>query len=465
MIKDRIMEHYDVLIIGGGPAAITIAKMTGQLMKTGMIRPEDHSMIYCAMPYAIEKVLPFEKTLKKDQIVEETGTVLIRDRASQVDFSLKDVTCETGLKVSYKKLVIATGAVPIVPPVPGADLRGVMTFKTEDDLRKLISLSEKGLSKAVVIGAGAIGIELAQAFNHVGVETHLVDMAERVLPSMLDPDMGSEVEEELIRLGINLHLRSGLVKIEGNEYAESVILNDGKKIILDSLDTCSAGGDGPEVKGIVVFAVGMRPETELVAGSGIMTGKEGIIVDENMRTSIPDVYAVGDCVQFKSGITGDTVPGRLATNAVPMGRVCARNILGEADGYQGFYNGAATKIGEFFAGSTGLNEHSAKGSFELITGNSELTTIFPNMPNTKKVRMKLLADRNTMKIVGAQIVSGLPVTDKLDIITLAIQNGLTVPQIRNLSYSSQPYQSYYPANNLIVAAADNMMKKLEAVIV
>ncbi|HQO00794.1 MAG TPA: FAD-dependent oxidoreductase [Spirochaetota bacterium] len=454
------MEHYDVLIIGGGPAAITIAKMTGHLMKTGMIRPEDHSMIYCAMPYAIEKILPFEKTLKKDQIVEETGTGLIRDSVSHVDFSAKEVTCESGRKISYQKLVIATGAVPIIPPVPGADLRGVMTFKTEDDLRKLISISEKGLSKAVVIGAGAIGIELAQAFNHVGVETHLVDMAERVLPSMLDPDMGSEVEEELIRLGINLHLRSGLVKIEGNEYAASVILNDGKKIILDSLDNCSAGRDEPEVKGIVVFAVGMRPETELVAGSGIMTGKEGIIVDEYMRTSISDVYAVGDCVQFRSGITGETVPGRLATNAVPMGRVCARNILGEADGYQGFFNGAATKIGEFFAGSTGIGEHTAKGSFELVTGTAELTTIFPNMPDTKKVRMKLTADRKTMKILGAQIVSGMPVTDKLDIITLAIQNGLTVPQIRNLSYSSQPYQSYYPANNLIVAAADDIMKKL-----
>ncbi|HQP49009.1 MAG TPA: FAD-dependent pyridine nucleotide-disulfide oxidoreductase, partial [Spirochaetota bacterium] len=155
-----------------------------------------------------------------------------------------------------------------------------------------------------------------------------------------------------------------------------------------------------------------------------------------------------------------TVPGRLATNAVPMGRVCARNILGAADGYQGFFNGAATKIGEFFAGSTGIGEHTAKGSFELVTGTAELTTIFPNMPDTKKVRMKLTADRKTMKILGAQIVSGMPVTDKLDIITLAIQNGLTVPQIRNLSYSSQPYQSYYPANNLIVAAADDIMKKL-----
>lgn len=191
------MEPYDVLVIGGGPAGITIAKNLGEKKKVGIVRPEDHSMIYCAMPYAIEDLLPMEKTLKKDALVTDAGADLIRDKAVAVDFIGKTVTTEKTGQIGYKKLIIATGADPILPPIPGSALQGVLTFKTEDDLRALMKLVDGGLKQAVVVGAGAIGVELAQALVRKNVETTLVDMTPQVLPNLMDYEMVEEAEEEL----------------------------------------------------------------------------------------------------------------------------------------------------------------------------------------------------------------------------------------------------------------------------
>ena len=170
------MTDIEVLIIGGGPAAITIAKNISNRKKVALIRPEDYSMIYCAMPYVIENIIPFDKSLKKDAIVTNTGAVLIRDKAIEVDFESKSVVTAKGDCYTYEKLVIATGAVPLLPPIEGSSLKGVFTFKTEDDLKSLLAYRDAGIKKAVVVGAGAIGIELAQALNNAKIETYLAGM-------------------------------------------------------------------------------------------------------------------------------------------------------------------------------------------------------------------------------------------------------------------------------------------------
>jgi hypothetical protein len=169
----------------------------------------------------------------------------------------------------------------------------------------------------------------------------------------------------------------------------------------------------------------------------------------------------GDCVQFISGITGEPVFGKLATNAVPMARMLSKNLLGDDRIYKGFYNGVATKVGKYFVGATGLTEALAKNRFDIVTGYSELTTTFPIMPNAKMAKMKLITDKKSLKILGGQVVSEIPVTDKVDIITLAIQADLTVKDLTSLSYSAQPYQSFFPANNLVVACAEEILVKLK----
>ncbi|MBN1958844.1 MAG: FAD-dependent oxidoreductase [Desulfuromonadales bacterium] len=446
------MKTYEILTIGGGPAAITIAKILGKKKTVGIIRPENFSMIYCAMPYAIEDIVGLEKTFKQDSLVTDSGADLIRDKVVSADFDKKTVTTELGETFGYEKLVIATGASPFLPPIEGIGYEGVFVFKWEDDLKRLNeAVKEKQLKKAVVVGAGAIGVELALALKHCGLETHLVDMVDSVLPNLLDADMAVQAEEELKAAGLELHLGSRTEKIVGDQRAEQVVLSTGEVIDLT---------DDENPYGIVVFAVGMRADVDIFRGTALEIGKIGIVVDSKMQTSIPDVYAVGDCAQFVSGITGELAEGKLATNAVPMARMLAKNILGAEREYDGFYNGAATRVGDLFVGGTGLSERAAGSAFDVIVAYSELTTTFPIMPEAKPVKMKLIADKKTLRVLGAQVVSGNPVTDKVDIITLAIQNKLTVNDLAGFSYSAQPYQSFFPANNLIVACAEDILSRV-----
>ena len=445
--RNKKMDKFDILVIGGGPAAITIAKTIQNKMKVGIIRPEDHSMIYCAMPYAIEGLLPFEKTLKKDAIVTDVKAELIRDKVIKVDFDTKTVVTEKTGEISYENLIIATGAIPVLPPIAGYNLKGVMTFKTEADLKKIMGLVDNGLKKAVVVGAGAIGIELALALNEQNVETHLIDMADHVLPNMVDYEMVEEAQESLVTSGIHLHLKSKVASLEGTEYVEKVFLDNIEPIIFDQ-------------SSLVVFAVGMKPDVKLFNDTDLEIDRDGVVINNKMETNIKDVYAIGDCCQFTSGITGEILSGKLATNAVPMGRVLANNLLGKNRVYPGFFNGAATKINDYFIGSTGFSERTARKSLNVEIGYAEFTTAFPIMPGAKKVRLKLIADKKTHKIVGGQFVSGTPVADKVDQITMAIQYDITLEQLLNFSYSAQPYQSFFPAHNLIVKATEEILNKI-----
>jgi len=407
-------------------------------------------MVYCAMPYVLEDLIPIEKTLKRDELITDSGADLIRATVTDVSFEKNTITLNDGSICKYEHLIIATGATPMIPPISGTDLKGVYTFKTENDLKLIISaIKEKRIKQAVVVGAGAIGIELAQALNSVVEECHLVEMAGSVLPNLIDEDVSRDVQDEMENLGISLHLKNKVTHIEGRDRVDRIILSQGADI--------SFGDD----EGLVVFATGMKANTDLFEDTELRLGNHGIVINNKMETNIEDVYAVGDCVQFESGITHEITLGKLATNAVPMARILAHNILGDDRTYEGYYNGAATKVGSLFVGGTGLTEEAAKNRFNVVVGYSELTTTFPIMPGAKHIKMKLIADKKTLRVIGGQIVSGSTVTDKIDIITLAIQNGLTTWNLTNFSYSAQPYQSFFPASNPIVACAERIIAKLK----
>ncbi len=445
------MKKHELIVIGGGPAGITLAKMLGK-SDIAVIRPENASMIYCAMPYVIEGLIPHQDTLKSDNLVTDNGGTLIRDEVSGIDFNGKKLQMKSGETYEYGKLIIATGAVPFIPPVPGYELKGVMGFKTEGDMNEITRHVDAGLKRAVVVGAGAIGIELVQALNDRNVEVHLVDMAESVLPNLIDGDMSISAREELENQGIHIHLGVKVTEVRGAEGAEGVVLDSGDYINV-------AGHDG--VGGLVVFAAGTRPEIALVKDSPLKIDHDGILINDKMETNLPDVFAVGDCVQFTSGITGNVTPGKLATNAVPMAKVLGFNLLGGDRHYSGFYNGAATKVGQFFIGGTGLTESAARNAgFDVVTGKSTVTTKFPIIPGAKKKYMKLVADRSSHRILGAQIVSEEPVVGRIDLITFAIQSESTAEDLSSLSYASQPHQSFYPAANIVVLAAEDIRKKI-----
>ncbi len=447
------MKHYDVITIGGGPAGITVAKNLGQHKRVAVIRPEKYSMVYCAMPYVIEDVIPIEKSFKKDALVTDAGADLIRGTVTRVDFESKSLTLEDGRRMTWEDLIIATGAEPILPPIEGVEKQGVCVFKTEEHLRVIKEMVEEhDIRTSVVVGAGAIGIEVAQALAKVTEQCHLVDMEEHILPNLADPEMVAPLEEVLAESGVILHMGSKVVRLDGESWVNAVHLDDGT--------TIAFGGSDDAPGGIIVFSVGMRAKTELFTDTPLAIGPQGIIVNDRMETNIPHVYAVGDCVQYISGITGEVVAGKLATNAVPMARMLCKNLLGEDRRYPGFFNGAATKVGSFFIGGTGLKEREAARWTEVICDHAELTTIFPILPGAKPVRLKLVAQRQGGRILGGQILSGEPVIDKLNIITLAIQKKMSLLDLAQLSYAAQPYQSFFPANNVIVACAEKILDRL-----
>lgn len=449
----------NVLIIGGGPAGIQAARLIQSQtpdIRVIVIRPEPHSMVYCALPYAMEGLFPLSKTFKSDQLILDVGAELIRDQASKVDFQTKTVETTKGQSIHYDKLFIATGAIPIRPNLPGMDLANVYTVKTaEDALTIMARLSgtadceANGLPEntqdnmvAVVIGSGAIGIEQATAYRNRGAEVHLIEMRDHVLPNLLDADMSTALHQELEGMGIHLHMNTSLEALHGTTEVEIVELGDGSRL------TLRPGRD------MVVMAVGMRPDVAFLNKTEIEMMPDGIVVDKRMRTSVPNVWAAGDCTAGWSGIDGKPLGGKLATNAVPMAKIAAKDMLGQSVSYPGFFNGAATVVGQWRVAGTGFTEaFAAQRGLEVLTSHGQTTTRFPMMPGAGEVKVKLVVERKSGRVLGGQIVGSEAVAERIDVITLAIQQGLTAKDLAEFSYSSQPWQTFFPAKNAIVEAA------------
>jgi len=447
--------HTDVLVIGGGPAGITFCRYLKSLkpqVKITMFRPEEHSMVYCAIPYAIEGLFEPHKTFKRNELVTDKGIDLVQRTVVKVDLHAKRVIDKTGDIYTADVIFIATGAKPIVPPLPGADADNIYTVKTQENMEAIIANIKNGAKRAIVIGAGAIGIEQAQAYHSHGMDVYLIDMASRVLPAMIDEDMADILHKILLEKGIKLILSNRVNRIEkeGN-LAKRIVLSNGEIINLNPKND------------FICFAVGMRPDIALFKGQGLEIANDGIVIDNKMRTKIPGIYAAGDCCQYFSIIDEKPISGKLATNAVPMAKIAARVIAEKDDKYLGFLNGAVTCVYDMRIGSTGFTAEAAKQrEIGAIIGWGETTTLFPMMPSAGRLRVKIIADIRNLRIIGCQIISTLPVADKIDIITLAIQQGLSLNDLSKLNYSAQPWQSFMPARNAIVQACENALDNFTA---
>lgn len=319
---------------------------------------------------------------------------------------VKNLVTEEIFEDNYDKLVLTVGSWPIVPNFEGGDLENIVLCKNYNQAKDITEKGKKA-KNVVIIGAGYIGVELAEAFEMLGKNVTLIDAEERIMSKYLDKEFTDIAEKSFKEHNINLVLGEKVKKFEGeNGKVQKVVTDNG-----------TYSGD------LVVLCIGFKPNTKLVEEKIDTLPNGAIIIDEYMRTSREDVFAAGDCCVVKFNPTGEDRYIPLATNAVRMGTLVARNINGPTIKYMGTQGTSGIKIYEECIASTGLTEEGAKLSgIEVETSTIEENYRPEFMPTYEKAMVKIVFDKNSRRILGGQIISKADLTQFMNTLSVVIQN-------------------------------------------
>lgn len=437
-----------LVVIGGGPGGLSAARFAKRLRPdwhVTLIRAQEKSVIPCALPYALDGTIRAEQFVKSDEkLLGGPGIELVVERVETVDADKRTVTTASGRSFPYDWLVLATGAVPIRPPIPGADLPGTFTVKDKPDIEALAQAGQTARSVAV-IGAGYVGLEVALAFQALGKEVHVIEIADRPLANVASGKPGAMAAEELAAHDIRLHLSRRADEILGDERVTGVKLDSGETIYAD----------------IVVFAVGVRADTELFRQIGAEIGRFGVVVDETMATSVDRVYAAGDCIEYPHMITGQPSYGPLATNAVMQGKTAAINITGGRRAFPALLNPSVTRLYEKSYGFVGLGPfHARDAGIEYVMGEFAGHTREPSFPGATPLWVRLVFRRSDRRLIGGEVVGGEGVAERVDLLTLAIMKEAVVEDLAAMHFSGHPPQTDVPARMSIVRAAEAALDNL-----
>lgn len=372
--------------------------------------------------YAIEVHLRHEVT----SIDTEAGVVEVR--------SLDDGEVRSE---SFDQLMVATGAVPVRPPLPGIDADGIFGVQTLDDgvaVRRAIE--ERRPRRAVIVGGGYIGLEMAEAFRAVGIDTHLVDAAPQPMAT-LDPDMGALVADALREFGITLHFDQAVKGFDVAAGRVNGIVTETQSLAAD----------------LVVLGLGAQPNTALAVAAGIPVGSSGALaVDRRQRTPIEGVWAAGDCAEKTHRISGQGVAIALGTHANKQGRVAGINLGGGYATFPGVVGTAATKVCALEVARTGLGEAEAtEAGFATESVVVESTTRAGYYPGAAPITTKLIVEARSGRLLGGQIVGCEGAAKRIDALALALWNDMTVEALLNADLSYAP--PYGPTWDPILIAA------------
>ncbi len=427
-----------ILIVGGvaaGASAATKARRTNENAEIVIFEKGEYvSFANCGLPYYVGG-----DVAKKDDLLLVTPK-LFKTRFN-IDVRLKHevlaihpekkailVKNEDGeYEENYDKLILAMGCAPVVPPVPGVELEGVCTVATVNDVEKIAAVVDSGISSAVVVGGGFIGIETTEALLKRGIKTTLVEMAPQLL-SNFDAEMTTPVERQLKRLGAKLILKKAITDIKGETSVENVELSDGKVIPAQ----------------LVIMSAGMKPRTALAREAGIAIGENGgIITNAAMETSIADIYAAGDIVEFKNLASGLSAMNPLAGSANKQGRVAGCCAAGGGVEYLGAQGTSIVRAGEITIAKTGLSEAEARRlGFDYYVTYNPVRNHAIFFPDQQYMIIKTIALKEDGKIIGAQVVGREGADKRIDVFATAIYAGLTVYDLENLDLAyAPPYSS------------------------
>lgn len=439
--------------VAGGASAAARARRNAEDAEIVVFeRGPDISFANCGMPYYLGgEIRERDKLLvaKPDQL-EGRHNLDLRTRTEvvRIDRDAKEVIArklDNGreYRESYDKLILAPGAAPIRLPIPGFDLPGVYQLRTLEDMDR-IKQSLDSAKKAIVVGSGFIGLEVAENLVHRGVSVLLLELADQVLVP-LDREMTAPIVEVLVSRGIELRL--------GDTISEVRSTTDGLVADLRSGESRQAD--------LIIVGVGVRPESTLARDAGLeIGGRGGIAVDERMRTSDSDIYAVGDVVEVRDVVTGGVGPVPLGGPANRQGRIAADDIFGKPARFRGAQGTAIVRVFDVTAACTGASEKSLKAReipFEKVY-------VHPNdhagyYPGAQAMTIKLLFSPGDGKVLGAQVVGGAGVDKRIDVVSMAIQAGFTVFDLEEseLAYAP-PYGSAKDPINMAGFVAANIVR-------
>ena len=425
------------IVILGGVAAGT--KIAAKLMRENrnyevfiLNKGAEISYAGCGLPYYVGHVIEEKSSLivhTPEKYTALTGAhVLTGVEATKVDRARKEVTAvhldtqETAV-YPYDKLVIATGASPIQPPIEGVNLKNVFFMRTPEDaisLRNLITIGD--IKRAVVVGAGYIGLEIAENLAKSGVKPVVLDMAPHVLPGF-DEEFATYIEGKLADAGIPVVTGVRVTGLEGDDGKVRKVLTDRKAYKAD----------------LVVLSAGIRPNTAFLNDTGLEMVKGTLLTNEAGQTKDPDIYAAGDCAMVRSAITGKPAWSPMGSTANINGRIIAQNIAGKELRYRGSLGTAVCQLPGLNVGRTGLTEAQARGEgFDPISVVTIVDDKAHYMPGASTFAIKLIADRGTQRFLGVQVAGPGAVDKIVDITVTAIQCGATLDQMDGADFAYAP---------------------------
>ncbi|SDF70288.1 FAD-dependent oxidoreductase [Sporolituus thermophilus] len=384
----------------------------------------------------------FFKNVKDIEVKTKTlATKINRDRKT---VTVKNLESGEETELPYDKLVIATGASPVKPPLPGIELANIFQMWHPNDAKAVREGLERGkFSRAVIIGAGLVGMEMAEALKMWEVDVAVVEMKEQVFPAFLDPEIAGAVEKYAQEKGIHIYTGEKVERFSGDGSVQEVVTD--KRVLPADL---------------VILAIGVRPNVELARDAGLELGVTGAIaVNEYMQTSDPDIYAGGDCVENTNIITGRKVYAPMGSTANKHGRVIGENLCGAKAKFRGVLNTVVVKVMDLNVGKVGLTERDAKElGYEYVTALIGGHDRPHYMPGAKLMSLKIIVDANTRRVLGAQAFGEAEIAKRIDVIATAITLGGTVDDLFDIDLGyAPPYSS--PIDNVAVAA-NAVMNKL-----
>jgi NADH oxidase (H2O2-forming) len=448
------MKQTDILVIGGSAAGI-ISAITARRYypqkNIVLVRKEKQVLIPCGIPYIFGTIGAPENNLIPDAVLQNNNIELVIDEAIDLSLTEKKVALANSEPITYDKLLLATGSVPLVLPIPGIDKKNVFTVKKDVQYLKNLQNELGNIKNLVILGCGFIGVEFAdECKKNRDINVTIVEMLDQCLQIAFGEEgckCCREVEDYLSKKGINIITGVKIDEILGDDSVTAVKLSNGKELAADAL----------------LVGVGVSPNIDLAKKSGLATSKGGIIVDTTMRTSDPNVFACGDCASKFSFFTGQPSGLKLASIATTEARIAGANLYEISRKNPGVVGVFSTALGNLTVAIAGMSEKGARQcGFDVVTGEAEAPDRHPaGMPGGSKMWVKLVVNKVNGELVGGTVRGGPSAGELINTISACIQSRMRANDIAVFQIGTHPAVTASPIAYPLVNAAEMALKNMK----